>query len=168
MNVKIIWQGPDAETNIDQQMNIVDDAVNRGVDGIVLAPCNKTSLVRPVESAIARGVPIVVIDSSLDSKQPVSVISTDNYAAGQQAAEALIKAMGPNRPFGGKVIILRFVVGSGSTEAAARLALPTASKRRAGSKSSLPITQKTPAAPPMLTTRPTACCGGSLRIHAPD
>jgi ribose transport system substrate-binding protein len=103
-NVDIIWTGPDSETNHDQQASMVDNMVNRQV-------------VRPVESAVARGVPVVLIDSTLNSTKPTSVIATDNYAAGGQAAEALIAAMGTTHKFGGKVIMLRFLEGSGSTEA---------------------------------------------------
>jgi len=117
LGAQIIWTGPDAETNHTQQANMVDNMVNRQVDGIVLAPTNVEALVRPVESATARGVPVVLIDSTLNSDEPISVVATDNYAAGRQAAEALIDAIGDERPHGGKVVMLRFLEGSGSTEA---------------------------------------------------
>ena len=116
-DVEILWTGPDAESNHTQQANMVDNMVNLGVDGIVLAPTNFEALVRPVESAVEKGVPVVLIDSSLNSEKPLSNISTDNYAAGEQAAEALIKAIGGNRKHGGNVIMLRYLEGSGSTEA---------------------------------------------------
>lgn len=115
--LEIIWTGPDAETNHTQQANMVDNMVNRGVAGIVMAPTNYEALVRPVESAIERKVPVILIDSTLNSDKPLSVIATDNEAAGKQAAEALIKAVGTNRKFGGKIIMLRYLEGSGSTEA---------------------------------------------------
>jgi ribose transport system substrate-binding protein len=116
-NVSIIWTGPDAETNHTQQANMVDNMANRGVNGIVLAPTNVDALVRPVESAVAKGIPVVLIDSTLNSDKPSSVIATDNYAAGRQAAEALIAAMPKPYKYGGKVIMLRYLEGSGSTEA---------------------------------------------------
>ena len=115
--VEIQWTGPASETEHVQQGNMVDNMVNSKVDGIVIAPTNVDALVRPVESAVARGVPVVLIDSTLHSDKPSSVITTDNYAAGSQAAEALIAAMGTTHKFGGKVIMLRFLEGSGSTEA---------------------------------------------------
>lgn len=115
--ITILWNGPDAETNHTQQADLVDNMVNKGVAGIVIAPTNVDALVRPVESAVARGVPVILIDSTLNSDKPISVIATDNYAAGQQAAEALVRAIGSNKPNGGKVIMLRFLEGSGSTEA---------------------------------------------------
>ena len=61
--------------------------------------------------------PVVLIDSTLNSTKPSCVIATDNQAAGAQAAEALIAAMGTTHKFGGKVIMLRFLENSGSTEA---------------------------------------------------
>ena len=67
--------------------------------------------------AVARGIPVVLIDSTVNTDKPTSVIATDNYAAGAQAAEALIAAMGPTHKHGGKVIMLRYLEGSGSTEA---------------------------------------------------
>jgi ribose transport system substrate-binding protein len=115
--VDIIWTGPDSETNHTQQANMVDNMVTRGVNGIVLAPTNVDALVRPVEQAVARGIPVILIDSTVKSDKPLSIISTDNYAAGEQAAEALIKAMGTTHKYGGKVIMLRYLEGSGSTEA---------------------------------------------------
>ncbi|MAX25874.1 MAG: hypothetical protein CMJ19_15345 [Phycisphaeraceae bacterium] len=115
-DIQIIWTGPDAETNHTQQASMVDNMVNRGVDGIVLAPTNFEALVRPVESAAMRDVPIVIIDSPVNSDKPVSVVATDNASAGGEAARALIEAMGDKRPNGGKVIMLRFLEGSASTE----------------------------------------------------
>jgi ribose transport system substrate-binding protein len=115
--VHIIWTGPESEDKHTQQANIVDNMVNRGVAGIVIAPTNYDALVRPVESAVAKGVPVVLIDSTLHSTKPICVVATDNYAAGRQAADALAAAIGDKKPFGGKVLMLRYLEGSGSTEA---------------------------------------------------
>ncbi len=115
-DIQIIWTGPDAETNHTQQASMVDNMVNRGVDGIVLAPTNFEALVRPVESAAMREVPIVIIDSPVNTDKPVSVVATDNASAGGEAARALIEAMGDKRTHGGNIIMLRFLEGSASTE----------------------------------------------------
>ena len=116
-NVQIVWTGPTSETDHSGQGNMVDNMVNSGVAGVVIAPTNVDALVRPVESAVAKGVPVILIDSTLNSTKPISVIATDNYAAGKQAADALAAAIGDKKTFGGKVIMLRYLEGSGSTEA---------------------------------------------------
>jgi ribose transport system substrate-binding protein len=58
-------------------------------------------------------VPVVVIDSDLKSDEYVSFVATDNYKGGQLAAERMGSLLGGS----GKVILLRYAVGSASTEA---------------------------------------------------
>lgn len=107
----IIWQGPLKEDDRDAQIQVVENLVARRVSGIVLAPLDARALVRPVDSAIAAGIPLVVIDSGLE-RATVSFIATDNYAGGEIAARHLSELLGGN----GKVILLRYAVGSASTE----------------------------------------------------
>ena len=38
---EIIWNGPDRETNSARQIQIVDDAIARHVEGVVLAPVDR-------------------------------------------------------------------------------------------------------------------------------
>ena len=65
-----------------------------------------------VETAVAKGIPVVVIDLGLESTKPVSYISTDNYHGGVLAAQRMGKLLGGE----GRVILLRYAVGSESTE----------------------------------------------------
>jgi ribose transport system substrate-binding protein len=111
-NVEVIWQGPQKEDDRTVQIQLVQSAVAAGVDGIVLAPLDAKALVRPVEEAIAKGIPVVVIDSGLESSQIVSYVATDNYHGGVLAAQRLGKLLNGE----GKIILLRYAVGSESTE----------------------------------------------------
>jgi ribose transport system substrate-binding protein len=111
-NVEVIWQGPEKEDDRVQQIQLVQSAVAAGIDGIVLAPLDARALVQPVEMAVAKGIPVVIIDSGLDSTKPVSTISTDNYRGGELAARQMGKVLGGE----GKVIMLLYMVGSDSTE----------------------------------------------------
>ena len=90
----------------------MQSAVAAGVDGIVLAPLDARALALPVETAVAKGIPVVVIDSGLESTKSVSYISTDNYHGGVLAAQRMGKLLGG----AGRVILLRYAVGSESTE----------------------------------------------------
>ena len=111
-NVEIIWQGPQKEDDRLIQIQLVQSAVATGVDGIVLAPLDSKALVKPVEDAVAKGIPFVIIDSGLESSKIVSYVATDNYHGGVLAAQrlgALLKGEG-------KIILLRYAVGSESTE----------------------------------------------------
>ncbi len=111
-NVEIIWQGPQKEDDRLQQIQLVQNAVASGVDGIVLAPLDSKALVKPVEDAIAKNIPVVVIDSGLESKAIVSYVATDNYNGGVLAAKRLGEVLKGE----GKIILLRYAVGSESTE----------------------------------------------------
>ena len=111
-NVEVVWQGPEKEDDRVQQIQLVQSAVAAGVDGIVLAPLDARALAQPVEMAVARGIPVVIIDSGLDSSKPISTISTDNYHGGVLAARRMGQVLGGE----GKVILLLYAVGSESTE----------------------------------------------------
>ena len=111
--VDLIWQGPQKEDDRIQQIQLVQNAIAAGVDGIVLAPLDSRALVKPVEEAIAKGIPVVVIDSGLESKAITSYIATNNENGGILAA----RRMGEILKGEGNVILLRYAVGSASTEA---------------------------------------------------
>lgn len=107
----VIWQGPLKEDDRDAQIQVVENFVTRRISGIVLAPLDARALVRPVDSAIAAGIPVVIIDSGLE-RQTISFVATDNYEGGVIAARHLSELLGGQ----GKVILLRYAVGSASTE----------------------------------------------------
>jgi ribose transport system substrate-binding protein len=112
MDAELIWKGPQKEDDRQQQIELIQNAVALGVDGIVLAPLDARALVGPVEQAVAKGIPVVIIDSALASDKPVSYVATDNYNGGVLAARRLGELMGGE----GRAILLRYAVGSASTE----------------------------------------------------
>jgi len=110
---KVTFQGPEAETQVAEQVNMVDNAINRGVAGIVLAPSDPNALVPVVKKAWENGIPVVLIDSSLakgSEKYYQSFLSTDNRKAGEIAAQQLLKINGKE----GKISIMSFTPGAGS------------------------------------------------------
>lgn len=111
-NVEIIWKGPAREDDREQQIQVVENFVNRGVDAIVLAPLDRVALVQPVQRAIKKGIPVVIIDSALDYDDVASFVSTDNYNGGAIAARHMAKLLDEQ----GNVVVLRYHVGSASTE----------------------------------------------------
>lgn len=111
LGVDIIWQGPQKEDDRQLQIQVMQNFISRGVDGIVLAPLDSRSLVPPVRSAVNRDIPVVIIDSDLNSDVYKSFVSTDNYQGGQLCAQRLAEVMDEK----GKVILLRYAEGSAST-----------------------------------------------------
>ena len=111
-SVRIIWKGPLREDDREQQIQVVEGFLTQGVSGIVLAPLDRRALVRPVEEAKSAGVPVVIIDSGLESDAMVSYIATDNYKGGTLAADRIGQLLSGK----GKVLVLRLQEGSASTE----------------------------------------------------
>src|SRR3954447_3737892 len=62
----ILWDGPAREDERLRQQQIVETFVSEKVSALVLAPCDRRTLVAPVEQALQQGVPVVIIDSGLD------------------------------------------------------------------------------------------------------
>jgi ribose transport system substrate-binding protein len=107
------FQGPAAEANVADEVNMVENAVNRKVAGIVLAPSDPDALVPAIKKAWENSIPVVLIDSAISpaaDKYYQAFLSTDNEKAGRLCAEALIKRMGTT----GKVAIMSYVAGVGS------------------------------------------------------
>jgi ribose transport system substrate-binding protein len=112
VTVDVIWKGPFREDDRDQQIQVVENFTSRRVSGICLAPLDSQALVNPVESAVQSGIPVVILDSALKSDKYISFVATDNFKGGQLSGEYLVKLLNGK----GNVILLRYAVGSASTE----------------------------------------------------
>jgi ribose transport system substrate-binding protein len=107
------FQGPASESAIADQVSMVENAVNRKVAGIVLAPSDPDALVPAIRKAWEARIPVVIIDSVIadaGKKYYQSLIATDNRAAGEQSARALISRIGTT----GTIAVMSYVAGSGS------------------------------------------------------
>src|SRR5712691_10186601 len=112
IKVDIIWKGPMREDDREQQAQVVEGFLTQRVNGIVLAPFDKNALVRPVEEAKRAGIPTVVIDSALESNDPISFVASNNYHGGELAGEEMARLLNGK----GKVLVLRYQEGVFSTE----------------------------------------------------
>jgi ribose transport system substrate-binding protein len=111
LGVEVIWKGPAREDDRDAQIAEVENFVSRGVSGIVLAPTDDKALRLPVTDAMRAGIPVVIIDSGLDSEDYVSFVATDNYQGGRLAGGRMVERLQEK----GKVVLLRYMEGSAST-----------------------------------------------------
>lgn len=111
--IDINWVGTEKEDDRQQQIALVDNQVMNQVSGIVLAPLDGMALRRPVQSAVKKNIPVVIIDSDLIDSEDVytSFVATDNFEGGCLGGRNLEKFLGGH----GKVILLRYLEGSAST-----------------------------------------------------
>jgi ribose transport system substrate-binding protein len=103
-HVNIIWKGTETETDVAGQVNIIQDFVNRHVDGIAFAASDAHGLAGMANSAKAQGIPVVNIDSGLSPQTP-PLVATNNVAAAGKAADILDQLVGGK----GQVALLPFV-----------------------------------------------------------
>ncbi|MBN2288607.1 MAG: ABC transporter substrate-binding protein [Candidatus Glassbacteria bacterium] len=108
LGVDVIWKGPTLETDIAGQIAIVEDYLNKHVDAIVLAACDAKALIPVVEEADRRGIPVITIDSGLDSDIPLSFVASDNVIAAGKAADVLAELIG----YRGEVACIPFIPGA--------------------------------------------------------
>ena len=111
LDIEIIWKGPMKEDDRESQIKVVEDLITSGVSGIVLAPLDDTALRPVVNDAAGNDIPVVIIDSGLESDKPISFVATDNYAGGIKAGHHLAKLLEGE----GKIVMLRYQEGSAST-----------------------------------------------------
>jgi ribose transport system substrate-binding protein len=112
-DIQMLWSGPAKEDDRERQVQVVETLVGRRVSGILLAPCDDTALIPPVETALNAEIPVVTLETPLATGLATSAVSTNNFEAGHQAADvlgALLKGKG-------KVVMLRYVENMAQTEA---------------------------------------------------
>ncbi|MDP9043280.1 MAG: ABC transporter substrate-binding protein [Pseudomonadota bacterium] len=110
---KATFQGGKSDTDLAGQVALVENAVNRKVAGIVLAPSDPDALIPAMKKAWEAKIPVILIDSAAADSGKVyyqSFLATDNQKAGELCAQALIDKVGTT----GKIAIMSYTAGSGS------------------------------------------------------
>ena len=108
LGVNLVSLNPNTEAEVDKQISMVETAVNAKASAIVLAPLNSQSLIQPAKAVRNTPVPLVLVDSMIDSKDYDKAYKTDNYNGGAQMADLLAKKLGET----GTVFIVGAVAGS--------------------------------------------------------
>ena len=93
MDEAVYLGGIDNETDISGQINLMDLAVEQGADGILLAPANSNSLMDSCKKARGQEIPVVLIDSSINSSDFDACYMTDNMEAGEMAAREMLEML---------------------------------------------------------------------------
>jgi ribose transport system substrate-binding protein len=113
----VTFLGPQSESNVNEEINIVESAIDRGAKAIVLAPSDTTALIPVVKKAKAAGIKVVIIDSKLDGPAGNydSFLATDNKAAGEACAKEMIaRVKAATGSDSGEIAVESYVAGVGS------------------------------------------------------
>ncbi|MDD3361600.1 MAG: substrate-binding domain-containing protein [Hespellia sp.] len=88
--------GPNAESDIADQVNMLNSAINAEPDGIALAACDASAVLDSLQTALDKKIPVVCFDATVPDAPEGSVYSnvvTDNGAAGAIAGDKLYEAV---------------------------------------------------------------------------
>ncbi len=110
-DLELIPVGTQSQTEIQEQIQLIEGLVERQVDAMVVIPIDSKALVSPVVKAVRAGIEIVNIDIMLDEELLVknnielAFVGPDNEAAAKMVGDILGKELGT----GGKVAIIEGV-----------------------------------------------------------
>ena len=102
--------GPTSETDVNQQVQLVENSISRGVDAIVVAPNSSDALNNVIERARDGGTKVIVADTAVTTESE-GFIGTDNVKAAEQAGERLCELAKDAGNETGDVMIASSVAG---------------------------------------------------------
>jgi ribose transport system substrate-binding protein len=117
----LIYQGP-ASWDVTLQVPVIDAIIARKPAAIMVAPVDKTQLIKPLRKAFDAGITVVCVDTFIGNGQfqtgsgdadfPISYVASDNVLGGRIAGRALAKAIGDK----GKVYVSNVKPGVSTTD----------------------------------------------------
>ena len=107
-NVDLSFNAPPGKVDANVQLQMVEDAITRKMDAILLAPLDKDALNPGIERAKAAGIKVIIIDSAVSTTNIDAFLATDNGAAGRLAADELAKLINSE----GKIAIINAQAGA--------------------------------------------------------
>lgn len=103
--IKLTFEGPSDETDVDNQINIIDAVLGENPDVLCLSAIDMDSCQAQLEAAEENGIPVIVLDSGVKAGNVNATCVVDNYQAGVQAAVKLADAIGGS----GKIAVMAHV-----------------------------------------------------------
>ncbi len=83
------WTYPQKADN-NSQKDVFEQTMAANVDGIAVSPVQADAFAAVIDSAIAKGVPVITFDSDSPTSKRLAYIGTINYEAGKRAGEAAV------------------------------------------------------------------------------
>jgi ribose transport system substrate-binding protein len=93
-NVTVNFEGPASETQVDQQMDMLQAEFDKHPAAVCFAALDSKAAVPLLQKFKDANIPVIGFDSGVDSDIPVTTAATDNIAAAGTAADKLAAAIG--------------------------------------------------------------------------
>ena len=107
LGVKVTCIGPNSESDVQAQVDMIDDLLGQEVDAICVAPSSQEAVLTPLRTADEMGIPILTIDTDTTFEKRLSFIGTGNYAAAYDGGIAAAEVVGE----GATAVIIRGRLG---------------------------------------------------------
>ena len=120
LGVNLVVQAAEREVDVEKQMQIIENLIQRRVNAICVSPSGSKEIVPAIVKANKAGIPVLIIDSGVDEETLkwaggyiATFIGSDNFEGGKLAGEYIIKKLSGK----GKVAILEGIPGHETADA---------------------------------------------------
>lgn len=121
--VNLVVQGAEREVDVEKQMQIIENLIQRKVDALCVAPSGSKEIVPAILKANKAGIPVLTVDTRVDTVvlneaggRVETFIGSDNFEGGKIAGKCIIEKLGGR----GKVAILEGIPGHETGDARLR------------------------------------------------
>lgn len=89
----LYFSGSETENEWETQVQLLNQAMESGVDAIIIAPDDSAKLAGPINEIYEKGIPVILIDTTITNEKYNVCYMTDNLLAGQQAAKEMLSQL---------------------------------------------------------------------------
>ncbi|SDF41040.1 ribose transport system substrate-binding protein [Fontibacillus panacisegetis] len=107
-NVKLNFIAPENEMDFKGQIALMEQSIERRPDVIILSASNYEALGQVTDRTSYYNIPVISMDSEVASAKVKTYVGTNNYEAGQKAAERLVQLTNEQ----GDIGIINYVLGA--------------------------------------------------------
>src|SRR5436189_3084378 len=93
-NVNITFEGPENESQVDKQMEMLQAAINKKPQALCFAALDSKAAIPLLQKAKDQNIPVIGFDSGVDSDIPLATAATDNIKAAAAAADKMASLIG--------------------------------------------------------------------------
>lgn len=105
----IEFQGTRTNTDLEGQIKLVEDFIQKNVSAICISPIDPDGMVPILQEAHDAGIPIIITDGRLNADFPYTTISTNDKEFGIYSAQKMLELMDDKS---GEIAIISYVPGS--------------------------------------------------------
>ena len=112
MGVDITVLTPTKADNVEEQVRILEDLINKGVDGVVIAPSDTKAIAVGIQKLNAAGIPVVYDNTMGSGGDYVAYVGVANLAVGEILGQEMVTRMGGK----GRLLVLEGVPGQSTSD----------------------------------------------------